>query len=59
MGGVAGVLVYVNPGADEKTKDAANSLVSALSTENITADLRLKNSPTPENEIAINVGAKP
>jgi hypothetical protein len=59
MGGIAGVLVYVNPGAADKTKNAANSLVTALNDEKITAVLRQKNDPNPENTIQINVGSKP
>jgi hypothetical protein len=46
MGGIAGVLIYVNPHADEKTKNAANALVAALNDEKITANLRKKTTLT-------------
>ena len=57
LGGVVGVLVYVNPRADGKTKDAANSLASALNIEGISAELRAENAD-PNNIININVGTK-
>jgi hypothetical protein len=60
LGGVVGVLVYIHPAAGSKTKDAANSLVSALNAENISSELKQEN-PTnnpPNDVLGINVGAK-
>ena len=60
LGGVAGVLVYVHPAADELTKKAAASLVSALTKEGITLELREQNDPkNPNNRLYFNVGTKP
>jgi hypothetical protein len=59
LGGFAGVLVYVNPKADEKAKDAAHALVDALNEVKILAELREENDPTPNNKIHLNVGTKP
>ncbi len=59
LGGVSGVLVYVNPKADEKHKNAASELVRALNLANIYAEQRDENDPTPNNQIQLNVGTKP
>lgn len=60
LGGVIGVFVYRHPDADESTKQAADSLVSALNVEGIEAALRLQN-PTnnpKHNTINFSVGSK-
>jgi hypothetical protein len=60
LGGVVGVLVYIHPAAGSKTKDAANSLVSALNADDISSELKQEN-PTnnpPNDVLGINVGAK-
>jgi hypothetical protein len=59
MGGIAGVLVYVNPTAEDKTKNAATALVTALNNVKIAAELREQNDPTPNNKIHLNIGTKP
>ena len=59
FGGVSGVLVYVNPKADEKTKNAAGELVRALNHANIYSEQKEENDPTPNNKIQLNVGTKP
>jgi hypothetical protein len=59
LGGVSGVLVYVNSKADEKTKNAADQLVRALNQANIYSEQRDENDPTPNNQIQLNVGTKP
>ena len=60
LGGVAGVLVYVHPSASERTKKAADSLVSALTKEGIASELRGLNDPkNPTNKLHLNVGTKP
>jgi hypothetical protein len=60
LGGVAGVLVYVHPSADERTKKAAAALVSALTTEGIASELREQNAPNnPNDRLYLNVGTKP
>jgi hypothetical protein len=60
LGEVAGVLVYVHPIADERTKKAADSLVSALTKEGIHSEVRKQNAPNnPSNKLHINVGKKP
>jgi hypothetical protein len=55
---VIGVLVYVNSKADEKTKNAANTLIAALNRNHLDAELREPNDPTPNNKIHLNVGTK-
>lgn len=58
--GVAGIQVYVHPEAEERTKDAATSLVSALTDENIIVELRQQNAPNnPNNKLYVNIGTKP
>ena len=60
LGGMAGVLVYAHPAAEERTKKAAVSLVSALTTEGIASELREQNDPNnPNNRLYLNVGTKP
>jgi hypothetical protein len=59
-GGVASVLVYVHPEADERTKKAALSFLAVLNQEGISSELRLQNDPkNPNNKLHINVGTKP
>lgn len=56
---MAGIRVYVHPGAAEPTKQAANALVSALNEQEMVVQLRFKNAPNnPDNVININVGTK-
>jgi hypothetical protein len=60
LGGVAGVLVYVHPGATDQTKTAAAALVSALNDEEIISEPREQNDPAnPNNIIQLNIGTKP
>ena len=60
MEAMAGVQVYVHPVADERTKEAADSLVSVLAKEGIASELRQVNDPkNPTNKLYINVGSKP
>jgi hypothetical protein len=60
FGGVEGVLVYVHPAADERTRSACEALISALIEEGISSGRREKNDPQhPDNTIDLNVGAKP
>jgi hypothetical protein len=57
---MAGIQVYVHPVADERTKKAADSLVSILTKEGIDSELRQLNDPkNPSNKLYINVGTKP
>jgi hypothetical protein len=56
LGGVIGVLVYVNPKADDKTKNASNTLSAALNEKHLDAELREQNDPTPNNKIHLNIG---
>jgi hypothetical protein len=58
LGGVVGVLVYVNPKADDKTQNAAATLIAALNDNHIDAGLREQNDPTPNNKIHLNLGTK-
>ena len=58
LGGVVGLLVYVNPKADDKTKNAANTLISVLNGNHLDAELREQNDPTPNNKIHLNLGIK-
>ncbi len=58
--GIAGVLVYAHPAADERTKEAAASLVSALTKEGIASELRAQIFPeNPHNRLYLSVGTKP
>jgi hypothetical protein len=60
LGGVVGVLVYVHPAAEAKTRDAANALCAVLNGNNIASEPKLEN-PTnnpPNQVLGINVGAK-
>ena len=59
MAGISGVQIYGNSKAEDKTKSAAKALADALKVANIDAELRDENDPTPNNKIALNVGAKP
>lgn len=61
LGGVAGVFVYVHPDADEKTKKAADALLSTLLKEGIAAQLRQENpvNNPKHNKIDLNIGSKP
>ena len=59
LGGVAGVLVYINPKAEDKAQNAAKALVRALNDVKIFAELREQNDPTPNNTIHLNIGTKP
>lgn len=60
LGGLAGVHVYVHPQAKRETKDAADALISALNSEDMSAQLKVQNAPNNPNDIiAINVGTKP
>jgi hypothetical protein len=60
IGGLAGVLVYVHPSASQKTRDSADSLVSALSEQGVASELRLENPANPvENTLHLSVGTKP
>ncbi len=60
FGGVIGVLVWRHPDADESTKKATDSLISALTAEGIEAAPRLQNpvNNPKHNKIALSVGAK-
>jgi hypothetical protein len=58
LGGVVGLLVYVNPKADDKTKNAANTLIAALNDNHLDAELREQNDPTPNYKIHLNLGTK-
>jgi energy-coupling factor transporter transmembrane protein EcfT len=58
FGGVVGVLVYFNPTASERTKKAADILVSALKKEGIISELKQNNPGNVDNRININVGSK-
>ena len=53
------MLVYMNPGASEKTKKATNALVVALNDEGSSASLRKENASSPEDKIELSVGTKP
>jgi polyhydroxyalkanoate synthesis regulator phasin len=55
---IVGVLVLVNPGADAKTKEAADALETALNNQRISTGFRL-NSEIPENNIQVEPGANP
>lgn len=58
--GISGVQVYVHPGADERVKNAADSLISALIDENITVYLRKMDGPNNlDNKLHLNIGVKP
>jgi hypothetical protein len=60
IGVESGVLVYITPATDERTRMAANSLVSALNTEGIASELKAASSGgTSKIQIAIEVGMKP
>jgi hypothetical protein len=61
FGGVTGVQLWRHPEADQRTKDAADALLSALSNRGIQAELRVQN-PTnnpKHNRISLTVGEKP
>ena len=58
LGGVAGVLVYVHPEANERTQQAARALVSALAQQRVAADLKQYKLLHPER-LDINIGTKP
>jgi hypothetical protein len=58
LGGIIGVLVYVNPKADENTKNAANKLIGALNESHIDAEMRLDNDPALNNKIHLDIGSK-
>ena len=45
LGGIAGVQVWVHPEADQRVREAAETLVRALNDEDITAELRQQNHP--------------
>jgi ribosomal 50S subunit-associated protein YjgA (DUF615 family) len=56
---MAGIRVWVHPAAEERTKQAANALVSVLSEQGMAAELRHNNAPQkPDNIINIQVGTK-
>jgi hypothetical protein len=59
LGGVAGVAAYVNPLADEVTKNAASAIVKALKAENVDAELKQQNTQEKSNVIYLNIGTKP
>ena len=60
LGGREGVRVNVNPAADERTKEAAKSLVTALNGEDIASQLREQGDPNnPHNKIYLSIGTKP
>jgi hypothetical protein len=61
VAGIAGVQVWRHPDADEPTKKAADSLVSALDSEDIAAVLKLQNpiNNPKHNDIHLDVGTKP
>lgn len=61
LGQIGGVFVYVQTSADERTKQAAASLVSALNKEGIMTKLVEKErSPTnPDNRLQLTIGTKP
>ena len=60
LGGVAGVLVYVHPAAQENVKKAADSLVAALNEQGIVSELRQQNSANPiDSKLHLNIGTKP
>ena len=54
-----GVLVSRHPDADQRTKDAAEALVKALSSRSIAVELRTNPEAIEHNKIRIQVGAKP
>ena len=56
---LAGVVVYDQPNSSETTKEAAIALVSALNSEDISAELRAGNDTKLNNKITIAVGEKP
>jgi hypothetical protein len=59
LGGVVGVLVWSHPEADQRTKEAAQSLVAELTREGIQVESRTQN-PTnnpKHNRISISVGS--
>jgi hypothetical protein len=57
IGGIAGVLVHVNPRADARTQDAASALASTLLKVGIAAQLRQDGNP--DNKVLVDVGTKP
>jgi hypothetical protein len=59
VGGVEGVLVYVSPQADQRTRKAADTLVAALNAENVEAVLRVEETSAGHNALYLNVGSKP
>jgi hypothetical protein len=61
VAGIAGIQVWRHPDADEPTRKAADSLVSALNNEDIAAVLQLQNpiNNPKHNDIHLNVGTKP
>jgi gas vesicle protein len=55
-----GIQVYLHPEANDHTKKAAESLISVLNEQGISAGLKHQNAPkNPNNKIQINVGTKP
>jgi septal ring factor EnvC (AmiA/AmiB activator) len=59
MGEVVGVMVWLHPNADERTKKAADSLVSVLLRERLHAEIRFQNPNNPQsNKLSLSVGAK-
>ncbi len=60
IGMASGVFVNVHPTADEQTKKAAASLVSALTVEGIASRIEERDDPdSPSNRIELMVGTKP
>jgi hypothetical protein len=60
IGGIEGVLVFVHPQANPRTKSAADALVAALNAERIGTALREQNDPShPNDKLQLNIGSKP
>jgi hypothetical protein len=60
LGGAIGVVAYIHPDADEYTRNAAVSLISALNSEGIESELKHQiagNNPK-NNKISLTIGAK-
>lgn len=59
LGGVVGVIVWVHPSADDRTKGAAAALAAALNHEGIEAKTSFQNpSDAKTNKIGLEVGTK-
>jgi hypothetical protein len=59
LGGMVGIMVWTHPEADEQTRKAAASLLSALAQEGLNAEPRLQSPKNPKsNMISLNVGSK-